>query len=57
MKAGDIFIDTNGDAVYSPNTIPGFDYNPGYKEVSNGLFKYDYVLDINWAVARSISST
>lgn len=49
MKAGDIFIDTNGDAVYSPNTIPGFDYSPGYKEVSNGLFKYDYVLDIDWA--------
>lgn len=50
MDAGDIFIDTNGDAVYSPNiiTVPGFDYNPGYKEVSNGLFKYDYVLDINW---------
>jgi len=49
MKAGDIFIDTNGDAVYAPNTIPGYDYNPGYKTVSNGLFKYDYVLDINWS--------
>lgn len=49
IKAGDIFIDTNGDAIYSPNTIPGFNYNPGYKEVSNGLFKYDYVLDIDWA--------
>jgi hypothetical protein len=49
MKAGDIFIDTNGDAIYSPNTIPNFDYNPGYKDVSNGLFKYDYVLDIDWA--------
>jgi hypothetical protein len=52
MKPGDIFVDTNGDAVNSSNTpnntISGFDYNPGYKEVSNGLFKYDYVLDINW---------
>jgi hypothetical protein len=48
MKAGDIFIDTNGNAVYSPNTIPGFNYNPGYKEVSNSLFNYDYVLDIDW---------
>ncbi len=49
MKAGDIFVDTNGDAIYAPNTIPGFNYNPGYKTVSNDLFKYDYVLDINWA--------
>ncbi len=52
MDAGDIFIDTNGDAVYSAGTnatIPGFDYNPGYQLVSNGLFKYDYVLDIDWA--------
>ena len=49
MKGGDIFIDTNGDAVYSPNTIPGYDYDPGYKTVSNSLFKYDYVLDVNWA--------
>jgi hypothetical protein len=48
IKAGDIFIDTNGDAVYSPNIIPGYIYAP-YSEVSNGLFKYDYVLDINWA--------
>jgi hypothetical protein len=48
IKAGDIFIDTNGDAIHSPGTIPGFDYNPGLKTVSNGLFKYDYVLDINW---------
>ncbi len=48
MMAGDIFIDTNGDAVYSPNTIPNFTYTP-YQELSNGLFKYDYVLDINWA--------
>jgi hypothetical protein len=49
MKAGDIFIDTNGDAVYSPDTISGYNYNPGYNLVSNGFFKYDYVLDINWA--------
>lgn len=48
MNAGDIFIDINGDAVYAPNTIPGYNYNPGYKNVSNSLFKYDYVLDINW---------
>jgi len=45
--AGDIFIDINGDAVYSPNTIPGYTYT-AYSNVSNGLFKYDYVLDINW---------
>jgi hypothetical protein len=52
MKAGDIFIDTNGDAIYSPNTIPGFNYNPGYKTVSNSLFKYDYVLDIDWSTGK-----
>lgn len=48
MKAGDIFIDTNGDAIYSPNTIPNFTYT-AYQEVSNSYFKYDYVLDVNWA--------
>jgi len=48
MKAGDIFIDTNNDAIYSPNTIPGYNYDPGYKNVSNSLFKYEYVLDVNW---------
>lgn len=48
MKSGDIFIDLNGDAVHAPNTIPGYNYNPGYKTLSNGLFKYDYVLDVNW---------
>jgi len=50
MKAGDIFIDTNGDAVHSPATIPSFNYNPGYQLVSNAYFKYDYVLDINWEI-------
>jgi hypothetical protein len=49
VMPGDVFIDLNGDAIYSPNTIPGYNYDPGYKEVSNSLFKYDYVLDINWA--------
>lgn len=49
IKPGDIFIDTNGDAIHSPNTIPSFNYNPGYQTVSNSLFKYDYVLDIDWA--------
>lgn len=49
MKAGDIFIDTNGDAVYSPNTIPNFTYT-AYQTVSNSNFNYDYVLDVNWAV-------
>jgi hypothetical protein len=49
LKAGDIFIDTNGDAIYSPNTIPSFNYNPGYQTLSNVLFKYDYVLDIDWS--------
>ena len=48
MMAGDIFIDTNGDAVYSPATISGHTYSP-YEHVTNGLFKYDYVLDVNWA--------
>ncbi len=50
MMPGDIFIDIkgNGDAVASPNTISGFDYNPGYKIVANSFFNYDYVLDINW---------
>ena len=47
MKAGDIFIDTNNDAVHSPGTIPGFTYTP-YQLVSNSLFKYDYVLHIDW---------
>lgn len=51
LTAGDIFIDTNGDAVNSSNlvnpTIPGHPYSP-YEIVSNSLFKYDYVLDINW---------
>lgn len=46
--AGDIFIDLNGDAIYSPNTIPGFDYGGARKEVANSNFKYDYVLDVNW---------
>jgi hypothetical protein len=48
IKAGDIFIDTNGDAIASPNKISGFDYNPGYKEVANSYFNYDYVLDVDW---------
>ncbi|MDD2898777.1 MAG: PEP-CTERM sorting domain-containing protein [Desulfuromonadaceae bacterium] len=48
MAAGDIFIDINGDAVYAPNLIPNYNYNPGYKNVSNSNFKYDYVLDVNW---------
>jgi hypothetical protein len=48
IKAGDIFIDTNGDAVHSPGTISGFDYNPGYRTVSNSFFKYDYVLHVDW---------
>jgi len=51
MMAGDIFIDTNGDAVYSPNVISSYNYNPGYNEISNSLFKYDYVLDIDWTGA------
>ncbi|EKD42542.1 MAG: hypothetical protein ACD_73C00112G0004 [uncultured bacterium] len=48
LKAGDIFIDTNGDAVYSPNTIPNFTYT-AYQVLNNINFKYDYVLDIDWA--------
>jgi len=48
VDAGDIFIDINGDAIHSPNTIPGYNYNPGYNQLLNGLFNYDYVLDINW---------
>jgi len=48
MKAGDIFIDTNGDATYSPAQIPGGPYS-SEQVLSNSLFKYDYVLDIDWA--------
>jgi hypothetical protein len=47
MFAGDIFVDTDGNAVHSPDTIENFNYAP-YQSVSNGLFKYNYVLDINW---------
>jgi len=46
IDAGDIFIDTNGDAVYSPAMITGI--TTGYQLVENSKFKYDYVLDINW---------
>jgi hypothetical protein len=47
LRAGDIFIDTNMDAVHSPDSITGHIYTP-YEEISNSLFHYDYVLDINW---------
>ncbi len=47
MDAGDIFIDIDGDVVASPDTIPGHTYSP-YEKISNSLFKYDYVLDIDW---------
>lgn len=50
MDAGDIFIDTDGNAVYSPNVIPGT-YG-SEDEVSNSKFKYDYVLDINWNTGK-----
>jgi hypothetical protein len=46
IKAGDVFIDTNGDVVISPDSIVG-PYN-GYDNVSNKLFRYEYVLDVNW---------
>lgn len=51
MMSGDIFIDTNGDAVYSPSFIlpsSGFGGYTRYKELDNSYFKYDYVLDIDW---------
>lgn len=49
LTAGDIFIDTNGDAIYSPRTISSTEYTYApYSKVSNGLFGYDYVLDVNW---------
>jgi hypothetical protein len=48
MKAGDIFIDTDGDAFYSPAEISWSNYNNSTHEVSNSFFKYDYVLDICW---------
>lgn len=51
MDAGDIFVDIDGDAVFSPNVIPGYNYNPGYNQISNSLLKYDYVLDINWGLS------
>jgi len=46
MDAGDIFIDTNGDVVISPNSIAG--PLSSYQDVSNSLFRYEYVLDVNW---------
>lgn len=47
MYMGDIFIDTDGDAVYSPNFIGGGPYS-SRQSVSNSLFKFDYVLDVAW---------
>ena len=47
MDPGDVFIDINGDAVYSPNFLS--DKNTNYKtgyQVLNNLFQYDYVLHI-----------
>jgi hypothetical protein len=53
LTAGDIFVDTNGDAVYSPNkiTTSGFTYTP-YELVNNSYFKYDYVLDVDWSSGK-----
>lgn len=49
IMAGDIFIDLDGDAVYSSATTPGFS-SPvdAYGEVLNSLFKYDYLLHVYW---------
>ena len=47
MDAGDIFIDTNEDAVFSPDIITGHTY-AAYEDIANVNFKYDYVLDIDW---------
>jgi hypothetical protein len=46
MKAGDIFIDVNGDAIRSPNINPNI--TSGYQELVNS-FNYDFVLDVNWS--------
>jgi hypothetical protein len=49
MKAGDIFIDVNGDAVYSPNSPSVMNTAIGYSDLANSNWKYDYVLDIDWS--------
>lgn len=52
MDAGDIFIDINGDSLHSPAGMPT---NPSFGSkslVSNSVFKYDYVLDIDWGVGN-----
>lgn len=43
FKSGDIFIDVNGDANWGVATGAG----GGEATVSNSLFNYDYVIDIN----------
>jgi len=47
IKSGDIFIDTNGDAVVAPAEIPGITSN--YQTIGNSVAHYDYVLDVDWA--------
>lgn len=47
-KSGDIFIDTNGDAVYGPGT-PGS--NSSEANLKN-KFGYEYVLDLNFSTMR-----
>lgn len=48
MDPGDIFIDLDGDAVYSPKypdkLVLGSD-----NTVSNSAYHWDYVLDVNWS--------
>ena len=51
MDAGDIFIDVNGDAVFSPNAPDKALIGPG-NTISNSYYRYDYVLDINWSEGR-----
>jgi len=48
FKAGDIFIDLNGDALHSPNSA-NITSPTQYQTLLNSTFKYDYVLDIDWA--------
>ncbi len=50
IKPGDIFIDIDRDAVFSPDVMSIYDYN-SYSIISNDFFKYDYVLDIDWGAS------
>ncbi len=46
LYAGDIFINTVGDVVISPNIIA--DITDSYQDVPNSAVRYEYVLDVKW---------